>query len=56
MNMTATADFILSAFGTKYHDSEQEYHEALVGAMILADGLLELTRIKKILLEALKNK
>jgi len=46
----------LTALGRNDFKNENEYYESLTGIMILVDGLLELTRIKKILLEALRNK
>ena len=56
MNVNNAGDFILSALGKKDFESKAEYYHALVGSMILAESLFELTRIRKILQEALKKK
>ena len=55
MDMNVAASFILSAFGANEFENTDDYYHALVGALIVADGIFEIAKIKRILLEALKK-
>jgi predicted regulator of Ras-like GTPase activity (Roadblock/LC7/MglB family) len=51
----ATADLLLAALGTDDAEDADQYARAVAGAMALAEGLLELTRLRKMLARALKG-
>jgi len=55
MNLSAAGNFILSAFGMKNIEDPEDYCDALTGAILITEGLFELTKIRKILTEALKK-
>jgi hypothetical protein len=49
-----TAELLLAALGTDGTDDEEQHVRAVAGAMALAEGLLELTRLRKMIATALK--
>lgn len=53
--MSITAELLLAALGTGDDDDEEQYTRAMAGAMSLAEGLLELTKIRKLIQKALSK-
>jgi len=45
----------LAAWGTDDAEDEEQHIRAVVGAQLMAEGLLELTRLRKIAQKALKG-
>ena len=52
--MRFAAELLLAALGTESDDEEQQTR-AVAGAMELATGLLELTRVRKLITKALSK-
>jgi hypothetical protein len=50
-----TAELLLAALGTGENEDEEQSHRAVAGAMALAEGLLELTRLRKLITKALSR-
>ena len=53
--MRLTAELLLAALGTDENDDEEQHIRAVSGAMALAEGLLELTRLRKLVAKALSK-
>jgi hypothetical protein len=51
-----TAELLLAALGTGESDDDEQHAYAVAGAMALAEGLLELTRLRKLIAKALSNR
>jgi len=50
-----TAELLLAALGTDASNDEEQHIHAVAGAMALADGLLELVRLRKMIKKALSG-
>lgn len=53
--MRFTAELLLAALGTDGTEDEEQHTRAVAGAMALAEGLLELTRLRKLVTKALSR-
>jgi hypothetical protein len=50
-----TAELLLAALGTGENEDVEQQTRAVAGAMALAEGLLELTRLRKLITKALSR-
>lgn len=53
--MRLAAELLLAALGTAESEDEEQHVRAVAGAMELAEGLLELKRLRKLVQKALSK-